>query len=204
MSLAAAGPSDPILMSFITENRLSRRRWGAGRRLATVLTACVVLASSFVFADDLVNPLAGDSVAAGKGEELFARNCQQCHNSRGKGGKCPQLVRGAWGPGGANSDGFMYRIIAGGGPARRWAPSATISRMKRSGRSSPSCVRKRGASRPPRQRARTTITTGDLGVRARRAHGPPLQCGQSSEFEGDCSVRCPLAAFLDPMTPEFP
>lgn len=116
MSLAAAGPSDPILMSFITENRLSRRRWGAGRRLATVLTACVVLASSFVFADDLVNPLAGDSVAAGKGEELFARNCQQCHNSRGKGGKCPQLVRGAWGPGGANSDGFMYRIIAGGRP----------------------------------------------------------------------------------------
>ncbi|MCP4635504.1 MAG: cytochrome c, partial [Methyloversatilis sp.] len=48
--------------------------------------------------------------------ELFGRNCQQCHNSRGKGGKGPQLVKGAWGPGGANSDGYMYGIIANGRP----------------------------------------------------------------------------------------
>ncbi len=53
---------------------------------------------------------------ARKGEELFGRNCQQCHNSRGKGGKGPQLVKGAWGPGGANSDDYMFRIIADGRP----------------------------------------------------------------------------------------
>ena len=51
---------------------------------------------------------------ASKGEELFGRNCQQCHNSRGKGGKGPQLVKGAWGPGGANSDEYMYKIISEG------------------------------------------------------------------------------------------
>lgn len=62
------------------------------------------------------NPLAGDRSAAGKGEELFGRNCQQCHNSRGKGGKGPQLVKGAWGPGGANSDGYMFDLIAHGRP----------------------------------------------------------------------------------------
>lgn len=62
------------------------------------------------------NPLAGDRSAAGKGEELFGRNCQQCHNSRGKGGKGPQLVKGAWGPGGANSDGQMFELISSGRP----------------------------------------------------------------------------------------
>jgi mono/diheme cytochrome c family protein len=62
------------------------------------------------------NPLAGDRSAAGQGEELFGRNCQQCHNSRGKGGKGPQLVKGAWGPGGANSDGHMFDLIANGRP----------------------------------------------------------------------------------------
>lgn len=65
---------------------------------------------------ELSNPFLGDHAAAGKGEELFGRNCQQCHNSRGKGGKAPQLVRGAWGPGGANSDAYMYRTIAAGRP----------------------------------------------------------------------------------------
>lgn len=49
-----------------------------------------------------------------QGEELFGRNCQLCHNSRGKGGKAPQLVRGAWGPGGANSDEFMVSVIRNG------------------------------------------------------------------------------------------
>lgn len=94
----------------------SRLAASASRKFSPVVMAIAVVASPFVVADDLVNPMAGDTVAAGKGEELFARNCQQCHNSRGKGGKCPQLVRGAWGPGGANSDGFMYRVIAGGRP----------------------------------------------------------------------------------------
>ncbi len=36
------------------------------------------------------NPFKGQPEAARKGEELFGRNCQQCHNSRGKGGKGPQ------------------------------------------------------------------------------------------------------------------
>ena len=51
-----------------------------------------------------------------QGEELFGRNCQLCHNSRAKGGKGPQLVRGAWGPGGANSDDYMFGIIKNGRP----------------------------------------------------------------------------------------
>lgn len=62
------------------------------------------------------NPFAGSAEAARKGEELFGRNCQQCHNTRGHGGKCPQLVRGAWGPGGANSDAFMFETISNGRP----------------------------------------------------------------------------------------
>ncbi|MDO9315266.1 MAG: cytochrome c [Burkholderiaceae bacterium] len=51
-----------------------------------------------------------------QGEELFGRNCQLCHNSRGKGGKGPQLIKGAWGPGGANSDEFMFNTIKNGRP----------------------------------------------------------------------------------------
>lgn len=62
------------------------------------------------------NPFAGSIEEARKGEELFGRNCQQCHNTRGHGGKCPQLVRGAWAPGGANSDHFMFDTIAKGRP----------------------------------------------------------------------------------------
>jgi mono/diheme cytochrome c family protein len=58
-------------------------------------------------------PAASDASA---GEELFGRNCQQCHNSRGKGGKGPQLVKGAWGPGGANTDDYMFKIISEGRP----------------------------------------------------------------------------------------
>lgn len=62
------------------------------------------------------NPFVGSTDAARKGEELFGRNCQQCHNTRGHGGKCPQLVRGAWAPDGANSDIFMYETISNGRP----------------------------------------------------------------------------------------
>lgn len=59
---------------------------------------------------------AADADAVRKGEELFGRSCQQCHNSRGKGGKGPQLVQGAWGPGGANTDDTMRQIITHGRP----------------------------------------------------------------------------------------
>lgn len=51
-----------------------------------------------------------------RGEELFGRNCQLCHNSRGKGGKGPALVKGAWAPGGANTDEMMFGIIKNGRP----------------------------------------------------------------------------------------
>lgn len=81
--------------------------------VASVVAPAVARAAD---ASELLNPFAGSAEAAAKGEELFGRNCQQCHNSRGKGGKGPQLVRGAWGPGGANSDGYMYRTITGGRP----------------------------------------------------------------------------------------
>jgi alcohol dehydrogenase (cytochrome c) len=65
--------------------------------------------------DFLTNPYApDDQQAIGHGGELFGRNCQQCHNSRGKGGKAPQLIRGAWGPGGANSDAYMFNTINAG------------------------------------------------------------------------------------------
>ena len=83
---------------------------------AALALGVVVQAFAQGAAGEVANPFANDHEAAGKGEELFARNCQPCHNSRGKGGKCPQLVRGAWGPGGANSDAYMYRTIAGGRP----------------------------------------------------------------------------------------
>lgn len=56
----------------------------------------------------------GAADALRKGEELFGRSCQQCHNTRGKGGKGPQLVHGAWGPGGANTDDYMRQIITHG------------------------------------------------------------------------------------------
>ena len=51
-----------------------------------------------------------------RGEELFGRNCQLCHNSRGKGGKGPALVKGAWAPGGPNTDQMMFDIIKQGRP----------------------------------------------------------------------------------------
>lgn len=79
----------------------------------------MLLAANVAWASDLdeqSNPLAGSAAAIHAGEELFGRNCQQCHNSRGKGGKGPQLVKGAWGPGGANSDAYMFGIVANGRP----------------------------------------------------------------------------------------
>ncbi len=50
------------------------------------------------------------------GQEAFGRNCQICHNSKGIGGKCPTLIKGAWAPDGPNSDEIMFDIIANGRP----------------------------------------------------------------------------------------
>jgi mono/diheme cytochrome c family protein len=82
--------------------------------MSVLLAASVGSAQAFGPGEAAGNPVAGDPTAAGKGEELFGRNCQQCHNSRGKGGKAPQLVKGVWGPGGANSDAYMFDVISNG------------------------------------------------------------------------------------------
>lgn len=62
------------------------------------------------------NPFSDDPQAEIEGGNIFGQYCQACHNTRGHGGKCPQLVRGAWGPAGANSDTYMFEIIAHGRP----------------------------------------------------------------------------------------
>lgn len=95
-----------------------------GGRVARILSCALVVCA--LFATQVMAMGAGNGAApeaapvsvadARKGEELFSRNCQQCHNSRGKGGKSPQLVKGAWAPGGANSDEYMFKIIAEGRP----------------------------------------------------------------------------------------
>lgn len=85
-------------------------------RLGPSLFALLCAVSLQGQAQERPNPFAGDVQAARLGEELFGRNCQQCHNSRGKGGKGPQLIRGAWGPGGANSDAYMFQTITNGRP----------------------------------------------------------------------------------------
>ncbi|MFZ5507203.1 MAG: c-type cytochrome [Pseudomonadota bacterium] len=89
----------------------------AAARYAIALTLTLGAAQALAFGPG--GPGGGSAPAASDasaGEELFGRNCQQCHNSRGKGGKGPQLVKGAWGPGGANSDDYMFKIISEGRP----------------------------------------------------------------------------------------
>ena len=96
-------------------------------RHTTAALALAMLATALQAAPS-TNPYAGDPDAARLGEELFGRNCQLCHNSRGKGGKAPSLVRGAWAPGGANSDAFMFMTISNGRPNTQmggWASSLT-------------------------------------------------------------------------------
>jgi mono/diheme cytochrome c family protein len=93
-----------------------RRIVAAAIATATLATFAAFAAEAAPDADESANPLANDPQAAQRGEAVFGQRCQQCHNTRGKGGKCPQLVRGAWGPGGANSDLTMFRVIAGGRP----------------------------------------------------------------------------------------
>ena len=89
----------------------------AAARYAIALTLTLGAAQALAFGPG--GPGGGSAPAASDasaGEELFGRNCQQCHNSRGKGVKGPQLVKGAWGPGGANSDDYMFKIISEGRP----------------------------------------------------------------------------------------
>lgn len=83
----------------------------------SVLTLVVALhGSAMAFGVEAPSSAPQAASRAAQGEELFGRNCQLCHNSRGKGGKAPQLVKGAWGPGGANSDDYMFGIIKNGRP----------------------------------------------------------------------------------------
>lgn len=98
--------------------------------LSCVLFVVLAALAQVSHAAEMENPFAKDpaeaNAAAAAGEELFGRNCQQCHNSRGKGGKAPQLVRGAWGPDGANTDTFMYRTITLGRPKTQMGSFALI------------------------------------------------------------------------------
>lgn len=84
------------------------------KQLLVLSLAAALQGSSFAFGVEA--PASAPSSATTPGEELFGRNCQLCHNSRGKGGKGPQLVKGAWGPGGANSDDYMFQVIKNGRP----------------------------------------------------------------------------------------
>jgi mono/diheme cytochrome c family protein len=84
------------------------------KQLLVLSLAAALQGSSLAFGVEA--PASAPSSATTPGEELFGRNCQLCHNSRGKGGKGPQLVKGAWGPGGANGDDYMFQIIKNGRP----------------------------------------------------------------------------------------
>lgn len=81
-----------------------------------VSTTTTVAAASAADAAAVPAPAPAGADLERQGGELFGRNCQLCHNSRGKGGKGPQLIKGAWGPGGANSDDYMFGIIKNGRP----------------------------------------------------------------------------------------
>lgn len=86
-------------------------------RILCLLVAVALHGGAFAFGVEA--PASAPTIPADvarQGEELFGRNCQLCHNSRGKGGKAPQLVKGAWGPGGANNDDYMFQIIKNGRP----------------------------------------------------------------------------------------
>jgi mono/diheme cytochrome c family protein len=80
------------------------------------MLALALQGSAYAFGVEAPASAPKTASAAAQGEELFGRNCQLCHNSRGKGGKGPQLVKGAWGPGGANGDDYMFQIIKNGRP----------------------------------------------------------------------------------------
>ncbi|MCB1958082.1 MAG: cytochrome c [Rhodocyclaceae bacterium] len=96
----------------VSPRRTHRPASGALLLALSVLVPAIALA----FGPGEGGGLVGQPEAERAGEELFGRNCQPCHNTRGHGGKCPQLVRGAWGPGGANSDQFMFDTITHGRP----------------------------------------------------------------------------------------
>ena len=65
---------------------------------------------------DSDNPYAHRENAIKRGGVIYAGNCGLCHNGGGIGGKCPQLIRGAWAPDGPNSDRVMFNIISNGRP----------------------------------------------------------------------------------------
>jgi mono/diheme cytochrome c family protein len=106
-------------------NNVHKSIWLFIAGVVWVGVACCAPVQAETPSADPTNPFYNDHAAAQKGEELFGRNCQQCHNSRGKGGKGPQLVRGSWAPGGANSDAFMYFTIVTGRPGTPMGSFAT-------------------------------------------------------------------------------
>ena len=106
------------------QGALNAPRYGAASLCALLMLGLAVAPATQAFGvpeNAGANAYVGNAEAAQKGEELFGRICQQCHNTRGHGGKCPQLVRGAWGPGGANSDDYMFDTISNGRPNTQMA-----------------------------------------------------------------------------------
>jgi mono/diheme cytochrome c family protein len=97
-------------------------RWVTAAVLAAVMSMPAVVHAE----DDLKNPFVGNMDAIRQGGALFGENCQQCHNSHGKGGKGPTLIRKAWAPGGGNTDGTMYRTIMSGRPNTEMGSFAMI------------------------------------------------------------------------------
>ncbi|WP_227818327.1 c-type cytochrome [Nitrogeniibacter aestuarii] len=105
-------------------NRIHTKAYLSYRRAAALTSTVLLIGWAGVVAAFGVGGAEGGAAPsaaqtqqdAAEGEALFGRICQQCHNTRGHGGKCPQLVRGAWAPGGANSDQLMFDTIAHGRP----------------------------------------------------------------------------------------
>ncbi|MCG8378673.1 MAG: cytochrome c [Proteobacteria bacterium] len=60
------------------------------------------------------NAYSNNKEAIERGGITYSGNCGLCHNGGGVGGKCPQLIRGAWAPDGPNSDRVMFDIISNG------------------------------------------------------------------------------------------
>lgn len=102
LSLAACGGPEPADPETVTPTKNSPAavrydQYGSAGNLAPP-------------AEDLVNPFAGDAIAAEQGEVLFgAMNCDGCHGGGGLGFVGPSLVDGRWRYGG--EDGALFHSI---------------------------------------------------------------------------------------------
>jgi len=70
-----------------------------------VVAAVLVVAGALLAAADVQNPFAGNAAAISEGENLYDRNCAECHLD-GTGGSGPNLVDDTWKFGGSDADVF--------------------------------------------------------------------------------------------------